>query len=166
MNIYDNMAYGLRNRSTPGQRSTGVKAARILAIEPIWSVGRASSPAAPAIAMGRAIVPAQVFLFDRPLSNSTPSCASDARRDQKLQRSLGVTAIYVATRSRRWQLSGQARVMNAGRSSRSACRQDLPQMAGKFVATFIGSPPMNILPAWSAKHIVALGDTVLQARPA
>ncbi len=130
MNIYDNMAYGLRNRGTPKDEiDRRVKeAARILAIEPFLErkPRQLSGGQRQRVAMGRAIVrKPQVFLFDEPLSNLDAKLRVQMRVEiKKLQRALGVTSIYVThDQVEAMTLSDKLVVMNAGRSSRSGCRR-------------------------------------------
>ena len=172
MNIYDNMAYGLRNRGTPKDEiDKRVKeAARILAIEPYLErrPRQLSGGQRQRVAMGRAIVrKPQVFLFDEPLSNLDAKLRVQMRVEiKKLQRSLGVTAIYVThDQVEAMTLADKIVVLNAGQVEQIGLPAEVYRKpASKFVATFIGSPPMNILPGVVDGHgIVALGDTVLQA---
>src|SRR5829696_6950112 len=101
MNVYDNMAYGLRNRKTPQPEiDTRVReAARILDIEPLLArkPRELSGGQRQRVAMGRAIVrKPQVFLFDEPLSNLDAKLRVQMRVEiKRLQRALGVTSVYV-----------------------------------------------------------------------
>jgi sn-glycerol 3-phosphate transport system ATP-binding protein len=122
MSVYDNMAYGLRNRGTPkaeiDQRVR--EAARILAIEPFLErrPRALSGGQRQRVAMGRAIVrKPQVFLFDEPLSNLDAKLRVQMRVEiKKLQRQLGVTAIYVThDQVEAMTLSDKLVVMNGGR---------------------------------------------------
>ncbi|HEY8382161.1 MAG TPA: sn-glycerol-3-phosphate import ATP-binding protein UgpC [Microvirga sp.] len=154
MSVYDNMAYGLRNRGTPkdeiDQRVR--EAARILAIEPFLDrKPRAlSGGQRQRVAMGRAIVrKPQVFLFDEPLSNLDAKLRVQMRVEiKRLQRALGVTSIYVThDQVEAMTLSDKLVVMNAGQIEQVGNPSEVyrrPQT--RYVATFIGSPPMNILP--------------------
>jgi len=154
MTVYDNMAYGLRNRRTPKDEIDRRvrEAARILAIEPFLDrKPRAlSGGQRQRVAMGRAIVrKPQVFLFDEPLSNLDAKLRVQMRVEiKRLQRALGVTSIYVThDQVEAMTLSDTLVVMNAGRIEQvgtPAVVYRRPET--RFVATFIGSPPMNILP--------------------
>ncbi len=154
MTVYDNMAYGLRNRKTPKDEidKRVREAARILAIESFLDrKPRAlSGGQRQRVAMGRAIVrKPQVFLFDEPLSNLDAKLRVQMRVEiKRLQRALGVTAIYVThDQVEAMTLSDTLVVMNAGRIEQVGVPSEVyrrPQT--RFVATFIGSPPMNILP--------------------
>src|SRR5215218_3534045 len=166
MSVYDNMAYGLRNRGTPKDEiDTRVReAARILAIEPFLDrKPRAlSGGQRQRVAMGRAIVrKPQVFLFDEPLSNLDAKLRVQMRVEiKRLQRSLGVTSVYVThDQVEAMTLSDKLVVMNAGRIEQIGTPADVYRRpATRFVATFIGSPPMNIM-----EGIVEGDDLVLVA---
>jgi sn-glycerol 3-phosphate transport system ATP-binding protein len=153
MNVYDNMAYGLRNRGTPkGEIDERVReAARILAIEPFLArrPRELSGGQRQRVAMGRAIVrKPQVFLFDEPLSNLDAKLRVQMRVEiKRLQRALGVTAVYVThDQVEAMTLSDKLVVMNHGVVEQIGAPSDVYRRpATRFVATFIGSPPMNIL---------------------
>ncbi|MHB2167401.1 sn-glycerol-3-phosphate import ATP-binding protein UgpC [Alsobacter sp. R-9] len=154
MTVYDNIAYGLRNRGTPKDEIDRrvQEAARILAIEPFLArkPRQLSGGQRQRVAMGRAIVrKPQVFLFDEPLSNLDAKLRVQMRVEiKKLQRALGVTSIYVThDQVEAMTLSDKLVVMNVGRVEQIGTPTDVYRRpATKFVATFIGSPPMNIVP--------------------
>ena len=170
MSVYDNMAYGLRNRGTPKDEiDRRVKeAAGILAIESFLErKPRAlSGGQRQRVAMGRAIVrKPQVFLFDEPLSNLDAKLRVQMRVEiKKLQRALGVTSIYVThDQVEAMTLSDKLVVMSAGRVEQLGLPNDVYRKpASRFVATFIGSPPMNIAKGVvKGKGAVSIGDVVL-----
>ncbi|MBF9235227.1 sn-glycerol-3-phosphate import ATP-binding protein UgpC [Microvirga alba] len=154
MSVYDNMAYGLKNRGTPKDEiEKRVKeAARILAIEPFLTrKPRAlSGGQRQRVAMGRAIVrKPQVFLFDEPLSNLDAKLRVQMRVEiKRLQRALGVTSIYVThDQVEAMTLSDKLVVMSGGQIEQVGTPSEVYRRPEtRFVATFIGSPPMNILP--------------------
>ena len=153
MNVYDNMAYGLRNRGTPKPEidSRVREAARILAIEPFLArrPRELSGGQRQRVAMGRAIVrKPQVFLFDEPLSNLDAKLRVQMRIEiKRLQRALGVTSVYVThDQVEAMTLSDKLVVMNQGVVEQIGTSAEIYRRpATRFVATFIGSPPMNIL---------------------
>jgi sn-glycerol 3-phosphate transport system ATP-binding protein len=153
MSVYDNMAYGLKNRKTPKPEiETRVReAARILAIEPFLErKPRAlSGGQRQRVAMGRAIVrKPQVFLFDEPLSNLDAKLRVQMRVEiKKLQRALGVTSVYVThDQVEAMTLSDKLVVMSGGQIEQVGTPSDVYRRPEtRFVATFIGSPPMNIV---------------------
>jgi sn-glycerol 3-phosphate transport system ATP-binding protein len=168
MSVYDNMAYGLRNRGTPKPEIAArvAEAARILGIEAFLKrrPRELSGGQRQRVAMGRAIVrKPQVFLFDEPLSNLDAKLRVQMRVEiKRLQRALGVTAIYVThDQVEAMTLSDQLVVMSAGAVEQIGTPTEVYRRpATRFVATFIGSPPMNMLPARAAgAGEVTLGGT-------
>ena len=99
--------------------------------------------------MGRAIVrqPA-VFLFDEPLSNLDAKLRAQTRLEiQKLHRELGITSLFVThDQVEAMTLAQRMVVMNAGRIEQIGTPEQVyGKPATTFVASFIGSPPMNLL---------------------
>jgi sn-glycerol 3-phosphate transport system ATP-binding protein len=166
MSVYDNMAYGLKNRGTPkAEIDVRVKeAAKILAIEGFLDrrPRALSGGQRQRVAMGRAIVrKPQVFLFDEPLSNLDAKLRVQMRVEiKKLQRNLGVTSLYVThDQVEAMTLSDQLVVMNAGRVEQMGLPTDIyKRPATTFVASFIGSPPMNMLNGEVKSGEVVVGD--------
>ncbi|KAB0268694.1 sn-glycerol-3-phosphate import ATP-binding protein UgpC [Microvirga brassicacearum] len=154
MSVYDNMAYGLKNRKTPKAEieKRVNEAARILAIEPYLTrkPRQLSGGQRQRVAMGRAIVrKPQVFLFDEPLSNLDAKLRVQMRVEiKRLQRALGVTSIYVThDQVEAMTLSDKLVVMSGGQIEQVGTPSEVYRRPEtRFVATFIGSPPMNILP--------------------
>jgi len=171
MSVYDNMAYGLRNRKTPRDEIERrvQEAARILAIEPFLQrrPRQLSGGQRQRVAMGRAIVrKPQVFLFDEPLSNLDAKLRVQMRVEiKRLQRELGVTSIYVThDQVEAMTLSDQLVVMNGGRIEQIGRPTEVYQRpATTFVAGFIGSPPMNMLAGEISGGQVVVGDLRLAA---
>ena len=92
----------------------------------------------------------QVFLFDEPLSNLDAKLRLEARSFIKhLQREVGVTAIYVThDQSEAMALADVIAVMEGGRIVQMGPPLEVYRRpATTFVASFVGSPPMNLLPA-------------------
>ena len=155
MKVYDNMAYGLRNRGTPKDeidrrvRDTAktLELSALLERRPRELSGGQRQR----VAMGRAIVRnPKVFLFDEPLSNLDAKLRGQMRVEIKnLQRSLGVTSVYVThDQLEAMTLADLLVVMNAGTVEQSGYPLDIYEKpASTFVASFIGAPPMNLLPA-------------------
>ena len=170
MSVYENMAYGLKNRGTPKDEidSAGQEAARILAIEPFLDrkPRELSGGQRQRVAMGRAIVrKPQVFLFDEPLSNLDAKLRVQMRVEiKRLQRALGVTSVYVThDQVEAMTLSDKLVVMNAGQIEQVGTPTEVYRRpATRFVATFIGSPPMNILPGTvEGDGLVIVGGSLL-----
>jgi sn-glycerol 3-phosphate transport system ATP-binding protein len=153
MNVYNNLAYGLRNRRTPKPEIDRRvrEAARILEIEALLArkPRELSGGQRQRVAMGRAIVrQPKAFLFDEPLSNLDAKLRVSMRVEiKKLQRALGTTSIYVThDQLEAMTLADMLVVMNAGRVEQIGLPLDVYERpASAFVASFIGAPPMNLL---------------------
>ena len=153
MSVFDNMAYGLKIAKVPMDeiKARVDKAARILEIGPFLTrkPRELSGGQRQRVAMGRAIVrQPQVFLFDEPLSNLDAKLRAQTRLEiQKLHRELGITSLFVThDQVEAMTLAQRMMVMNAGVMEQF----DTPEVvysrpATAFVASFIGSPPMNLL---------------------
>jgi sn-glycerol 3-phosphate transport system ATP-binding protein len=152
MSVYDNMAYGLKIRKLPKadieKRVNG--AAGILELSGLLQrkPRELSGGQRQRVAMGRAIVrePA-VFLFDEPLSNLDAKLRVQTRLEiQKLHRRLGTTSLYVThDQVEAMTLAQRMIVMNAGRAEQVGTPDAVySRPATTFVASFIGSPPMNL----------------------
>jgi len=103
------------------------------------------------VALGRAIArEPQVFLLDEPLSNLDAQLRDDTRAELKqLHQELGITTIYVThDQVEAMTLADKIVVLNRGRIQQIGDPQSIyARPANQMVATFLGSPPMNILPA-------------------
>jgi len=103
------------------------------------------------VAMGRAIVrQAEAFLFDEPLSNLDAKLRGQMRTEiSRLQRRLGITTVYVThDQTEAMTLGDRVAVLRKGLLQQVASPRELyEQPVNLFVAGFIGSPPMNFLPA-------------------
>jgi sn-glycerol 3-phosphate transport system ATP-binding protein len=99
--------------------------------------------------MGRAIVrQPQVFLFDEPLSNLDAKLRAQTRLEiQKLHRELGITSLFVThDQVEAMTLAQRMMVMNNGVMEQFGTPEEVyNRPATTFVASFIGSPPMNLL---------------------
>jgi sn-glycerol 3-phosphate transport system ATP-binding protein len=153
MSVYDNMAYGLRNRGTPrAEVDRRVReVAKILEIaDYLDRKPRAlSGGQRQRVAMGRAIVrQPKAFLFDEPLSNLDAKLRVSMRVEiRKLQRDFATTSLYVThDQLEAMTLADMLVVMNAGQVEQIGPPLDVYQKpATTFVAAFIGAPPMNLL---------------------
>jgi multiple sugar transport system ATP-binding protein len=103
------------------------------------------------VAMGRAIVrQADAFLFDEPLSNLDAKLRGQMRTEiSRLQKRLGITTVYVThDQTEAMTLGDRVAVLKKGLLQQLATPRELYENPGNlFVAGFIGSPPMNFLPA-------------------
>jgi sn-glycerol 3-phosphate transport system ATP-binding protein len=153
MSVYNNMAYGLRNRRVPkGEIDKRVQeAARILELSAMLDrrPGQLSGGQRQRVAMGRAIVrQPKVFLFDEPLSNLDAKLRIAMRVEiRKLQRRLSTTSIYVThDQLEAMTLADVLVVMNGGQVEQIGNPLAIYQKpATTFVAAFIGAPPMNLI---------------------
>ncbi|MDB9322648.1 ABC transporter ATP-binding protein [Nodularia spumigena CS-588/02] len=102
------------------------------------------------VALGRAIArDPQVFLMDEPLSNLDAKLRAETRTQiVKLQRQLGTTTIYVThDQTEAMTMGDRIAIMNQGQIQQVASPLELyNRPANRFVAEFIGSPPMNFIP--------------------
>jgi sn-glycerol 3-phosphate transport system ATP-binding protein len=153
MSVFDNMAYGLKIARVPKDeiKARVEKAAGILELMPYLDrKPRAlSGGQRQRVAMGRAIVrQPQVFLFDEPLSNLDAKLRAQTRLEiQKLHRELGITSLFVThDQVEAMTLAQRMLVMNAGVMEQFGTPEEVyNRPASTFVASFIGSPPMNLL---------------------
>lgn len=153
MSVFDNMAYGLKIAKVPEAeiRARVDKAAKILEIGPFLQrkPRELSGGQRQRVAMGRAIVrQPQVFLFDEPLSNLDAKLRAQTRLEiQKLHRELGITSLFVThDQVEAMTLAQRMIVMNAGVMEQFGTPEQVyNRPATTFVASFIGSPPMNLL---------------------
>ena len=154
MSVYNNMAYGLRNRGMPKPEIDirVQEAARILELGPMLDrkPQQLSGGQRQRVAMGRAIVrQPKVFLFDEPLSNLDAKLRIAMRVEiRKLQRRLKTTSIYVThDQLEAMTLADILVVMNGGQVEQIGNPLLIYQRpATTFVASFIGAPPMNLMP--------------------
>ena len=153
MTVFDNMAYGLKIAKVPKVeiKARVDKAAKILELGALLDrKPRAlSGGQRQRVAMGRAIVrQPQVFLFDEPLSNLDAKLRVHTRLEiQKLHRELGITSLFVThDQVEAMTLAQRMMVMNAGRMEQFGTPEEVyNRPATTFVASFMGSPPMNLL---------------------
>jgi sn-glycerol 3-phosphate transport system ATP-binding protein len=157
MSVYNNMAYGLGNRGMkePEIDSRVKEAARILELGAMLDrkPRQLSGGQRQRVAMGRAIVrQPKVFLFDEPLSNLDAKLRIAMRVEiRKLQRRLNTTSIYVThDQLEAMTLADILVVMNGGQVEQIGNPLEIYQKpATTFVASFIGAPPMNLMPLHS-----------------
>lgn len=154
MSVHSNIGYPLKVRGTPRSkiRERVGDVARNLQIEDLLDrrPSQLSGGQQQRAAVARAVVhQAQVFLFDEPLSNLDAKLRLDARAFLKhLQGEMGVTSIYVThDQAEAMALADRIVVMYSGRIMQVGSPLEIYRRpANTFVASFIGSPPMNLLP--------------------
>jgi sn-glycerol 3-phosphate transport system ATP-binding protein len=166
MSVYDNMAYGLKiqKRSKADIEARVQRAAEILELSKLLKrrPRELSGGQRQRVAMGRAIVrePA-VFLFDEPLSNLDAKLRVQMRSElQALHQRLKTTTLYVThDQVEAMTLAQRMLVMNAGRTEQIGAPLEVySKPASTFVAGFIGSPPMNLIPGRLAEGGTVLAD--------
>jgi multiple sugar transport system ATP-binding protein len=153
MTAYDNMAFALALRKLPKPEiERRVRdAARVLGIEPLLvkRPRQMSGGERQRVALGRALVrQPQVFLFDEPLSNLDAKLRVQMRREiARLHQQLGTTMIYVThDQVEAMTLGDRIVVMNRGAVQQVDSPTALYQRPrNTFVASFIGTPPMNLI---------------------
>lgn len=154
MSVYQNMAYGLKIRKLS---KTEIKervdnAAKILELSLLLDrrPGQLSGGQRQRVAMGRAIVrDPKVFLFDEPLSNLDAKLRVQMRLEiQRLHHRLGTTSLYVThDQVEAMTLAQRMVVMNKGVPEQNGTPVEVfEKPASMFVASFIGAPPMNLIP--------------------
>ena len=152
MNVERNMSFGLRINGTPKQEIERrvARAADMLQLGPLLKRKPAhlSGGQRQRVAIGRAIVrEADVMLFDEPLSNLDAKLRTELRRELKqLHRQLGATMIYVThDQVEAMTLAQRIAVMKAGVVQQFDTPENIYNLpANLFVATFLGSPGMNL----------------------
>ena len=152
MTVYNNMAYGLKNRGISKKEIEDKvnEVAKLLEIDPYLSrkPSMLSGGQRQRVAMGRAIVRnPKIFLFDEPLSNLDAKLRNQMRLEiKKLQRQMGVTSIFVThDQIEAMTLGDRIVVINKGIVEQVGTPKDIYSKPNtKFVAEFIGSPQMNI----------------------
>jgi ABC-type sugar transport system ATPase subunit len=155
MNVENNMAFGLKFARTPKDEIARrvAEASRILQLDPLLKrrPRELSGGQRQRVAIGRAIVrKPKVFLFDEPLSNLDAALRINTRVEiAKLHKLLKATILYVThDQVEAMTLADKIVVMNEGRIEQAGKPLDLYyKPANLFVARFIGSPAMNVLPA-------------------
>ncbi len=153
MTVFENMAFALKLRKRPREEiaASVSRAAELLGLTDV--LGRRprqlSGGQRQRVAIGRAIVrEPQVFLFDEPLSNLDAQLRSEMRREiAALHRALRATTIYVThDQVEAMTLGDRIVVLDRGIVQQIAAPLALYQSpANRFVASFIGSPPMNLI---------------------
>ena len=167
MSVFTNMAYGLKIAKVPEAeiKQRVDKAAAMLELGPYLDrkPRELSGGQRQRVAMGRAIVrKPQVFLFDEPLSNLDAKLRASTRLQiQKLHRELGITSLFVThDQVEAMTLAERMLVLNAGHVEQFGTPDEVyHRPASTFVASFIGSPPMNLLknaPGSQAGHTLGI----------
>ena len=155
MTVGQNMTFGLEMHGVPkpDRDRALAEVARLLQIDHLLDrkPGQLSGGQRQRVAMGRALVRnPDVFLFDEPLSNLDAKLRVDMRTEiKKLHQKLKTTIVYVThDQIEAMTLSTRIAVMNKGFVQQLGTPKEIYDTpANVFVATFMGSPAMNIVPA-------------------
>ncbi len=155
MTVRDNMSFGLRIRKAPAAEiaSRIADAARLLDLEEYLDrlPKQLSGGQRQRVAIGRAIVrQPDVFLFDEPLSNLDAALRTQMRVElKKLHRNLKTTMIYVThDQVEAMTLADRIAILRGGELQQVGTPVEVfDAPANRFVASFIGSPSMNFMPA-------------------
>ncbi len=153
MTVGQNITFGLEMHGVPKPERDKAMAdvAKLLQIEQLLNrkPGQLSGGQRQRVAMGRALVrDPDVFLFDEPLSNLDAKLRVDMRTEiKKLHQTLGTTIVYVThDQIEAMTLSTRIAVMNGGLVQQLGTPKEIYDTpANLFVATFMGSPSMNLL---------------------
>ncbi len=153
LSVAENILFGLKARSVPpAERKRRLdRAVEILGISALLArrPGQLSGGQQQRVALGRAIVAeAPVCLMDEPLSNLDAQLRADMRREiLALQRRLGITMLYVThDQTEAMGMADQVILLRAGQIEQDAPPAELyASPATVFAASFIGTPPMNLL---------------------
>lgn len=155
MTVAQNIAFGLQMRKVDAKiiQDRVINVARSLSLEHLLDrkPKQLSGGQQQRVALGRAIArQPQVFLLDEPLSNLDAQLRDDTRAELKqLHQNLAITTIYVThDQVEAMTLADKIVVLNRGRIQQIGDPQSIYALpANQMVASFLGNPPMNILPA-------------------
>jgi multiple sugar transport system ATP-binding protein len=172
--VYENLAFGLRMRKVPKdeQKRRVDEIARILGLGDMLQrrPAQLSGGQRQRVAMGRAIVrEPKAFLMDEPLSNLDAKLRVQMRAEiARIQQTLKVTTVYVThDQVEAMTMGDRVAVMRDGELQQVDTPQRLYDApANLFVASFVGSPPMNLFEAVvegdNGRLVSRIGDTELE----
>jgi multiple sugar transport system ATP-binding protein len=173
-NVYENLAFGLRMRKVPKaeQKERVEEIARILGLGEMLHrrPAQLSGGQRQRVAMGRAIVrEPKAFLMDEPLSNLDAKLRVQMRAEiARIQQALKVTTVYVThDQVEAMTMGHRVAVMRDGELQQVDTPQRLYDApANLFVASFVGSPPMNLFEALvehdNGRLVCRIGETELE----
>lgn len=164
MNVFDNMAFGLKMRGfAKGDiYSRVMEAAQFLQLEShlLARPGSLSGGQRQRVAMGRALVrQPKVFLFDEPLSNLDAKLRGELRHEiKRIHERLKTTTIYVThDQEEAMALADRIIVVQEGRVAQDGSPLDIYQQPkSQFIATFLGHPKMNLLSLKKSEESAAI----------
>jgi multiple sugar transport system ATP-binding protein len=159
LSVYENLAFGLKVRRCPREETHKrvEQVADMLGLTQILhrNPSSLSGGQRQRVALGRALVRrAKVFLFDEPFSNLDVQMRAEFRlRLLKLKECLGAPVVYVThDQTEAMALGSRVAVLNQGKLEQADTPLNVYQRpANRFVARFIGYPPMNLFPGTIAQ---------------
>jgi multiple sugar transport system ATP-binding protein len=163
-NAFDNMAFGLRMSTSLPESEIERKVTETADLLEIGDLldskpDELSGGQQQRVALGRAIVrEPEVFLMDEPLSNLDARLRTQMRTElQDLQRELGVTTLYVThDQTEAMTMGDRIAVLDGGRLQQCASPLECyHRPENEFVAGFVGSPSMNVLPVTRRDDVLA-----------
>jgi sn-glycerol 3-phosphate transport system ATP-binding protein len=155
MTVAENIAYGLKVRKVakPVREASLERVAELMSLGPLLDrkPAQLSGGQQQRVALARVLVSERpLVLMDEPLSNLDAKLRTEIRSEiRALNKSLGITVVYVThDQSEALSMSDTVVLMNAGRVEQVGTPKELYELpATVFSAGFIGTPPMNLLPA-------------------
>jgi sn-glycerol 3-phosphate transport system ATP-binding protein len=167
LSVADNITFGLHVRKVPArERAERLdRTAALLGLTPLLArkPSQLSGGQQQRVALGRAIIAqAPVCLMDEPLSNLDAQLRAGMRIEiRALQRKLGITMVYVThDQVEAMSMADRVLLLSSGRVEQNGTPVDLYETpANVFVARFIGTPPMNVLPLVSTGDGSAIAGT-------
>jgi sn-glycerol 3-phosphate transport system ATP-binding protein len=170
MTVKENIEFGLKNRKVPKPERERLIAevAEVVGLREYLNrkPGELSGGQRQRVALARAMVKKpKVFLMDEPLSNLDAQLRQQMRVElMELHKKLGATFIYVThDQVEAMSMGDQIIIMNQGKVQQAASPMEIyHQPANRFVATFIGMPPMNIVSARWLDGKLAIGDQAIK----
>ncbi len=154
LSVEENILFGLKVRNVPAdERATRLaRTAGLLGLTPLLArkPSQLSGGQQQRVALGRAVIAeAPICLMDEPLSNLDAQLRADMRAEiRKLQHTLGITMLYVThDQVEAMSMADRVILLNKGRIEQNGTPAELyEEPANTFVARFIGTPPMNLMP--------------------
>lgn len=181
MSVAENITYGLKVRKVPkaAQQASLERVAELMALSKLLDrkPAQLSGGQQQRVALARVLVSDRpLVLMDEPLSNLDAKLRVEIRSEiRALNKSLGITVLYVThDQSEALSMSDTVVLMSEGQVAQIGSPKDLyDRPANTFAASFIGTPPMNLLaaedvtlPSWVAAHVNAeQSDLLVGVRP-
>ena len=171
MSVGENIGFGMKIRKVPRAEMDAkiLEVARLLQIDHLLdrNPSQLSGGQRQRVAMGRALVrDPKLFLFDEPLSNLDAKLRVEMRAEiKRLHKTTGASIVYVThDQIEAMTLASRIVVLKGGNIQQIGTPQEIyDRPANTFVADFMGSPPMNIIPAVVSNGRLQMGDVSLPA---